>query len=75
MHDSTYDSFCDELTKISAAKDAKELLSGLAQRVGVRPSMLPSITQVGNAAKSGNRQRAAEIARNVRGYLKEQSQR
>jgi hypothetical protein len=32
--------------------------------------MVPGIKQVQNIADSGNRSRAAEVARNVRGYLK-----
>lgn len=68
----TYESFRDELAKIAAAggKNIGQLLSSLAERSGVRPSMLPSITQVKNISARGDRGRAAEIAQNVRGYLK-----
>lgn len=62
-------SFVDEMRKIAAGKDVGQLLSGLAQRTGVRPSMIPSIKQVQNVAKS-DRGRAAEIASNIRSSLK-----
>lgn len=66
-----YLSFADEFEKIAkGGRDVGQLLSSLAERSGVKPSNLPSIKQVQNAAASGNRGRAAEIAKNVRSYLK-----
>lgn len=64
-------SFLDELHKLAAPRGVGELLSNLAQRSGIRPSLIPSIQQVKHvAAKPDGRQRAAEIALNVRNYLK-----
>lgn len=66
-----YRSFIDELGKIAAAggKNIGQLLSGLAERQGLRPSMFPSIKQVQNVA-GRDRSRAAEIASNIRSTLK-----
>ena len=62
--------FQDELTKIASGRNVGELLSSLATRRGFDPSKIPSIKQVGNIAASGNRSRAAEVAGNVRNFLK-----
>jgi hypothetical protein len=64
-----YPGFIDELQKISAGKGVSTLLSNLAERQGFRPSMFPSIKQVGNVANK-DRGRAAEIASNIRSHLK-----
>jgi hypothetical protein len=61
--------FADELEKV-AKKDIVSLLSSKALKAGVDPKKLPSIKQVGNVAASGERGRAAEIAQNVRGFLR-----
>jgi len=66
---SVYPSFIDELQKIGAGRGVGELLSHLAERQGVRPSMFPSIQQVKNVATK-DRRRAAEIAGNIRAHLK-----
>ena len=62
-------SFSDEMRKIAAGRDVGQLLSNLAARTGVRPSLVPGIRQVQNVAKV-DRSRAAEIAQNIRGALK-----
>lgn len=62
-------SFSDEMRKIAAGRDVGQLLSSLAARTGVRPSMVPGIQQVQHVAKV-DRGRAAEIAQNIRGALK-----
>lgn len=61
--------FEDELQKIAAGRDVGQLLSSLAQRKGLDPTKIPAIKQVGNVA-GHNRGRAAEIAGNVRSFLK-----
>lgn len=62
--------FVDELQKISnRGKGVAELLASKATRAGLDPTKIPSIRQVGNIAGQGNRGRAAEIAKNVRGYI------
>jgi hypothetical protein len=68
MHSVTVNAFVDELTKISK-RSITELLSSSASRAGLDPTKIPSIRQVGNVANNGNRSRAAEIAKNVRGYI------
>lgn len=69
MH--TYQGFAAELQKISARRDVTQLLSSLAERKGLRPSMVPGIRQAGTVANvQGKRSRAAEIAGNVRSFLK-----
>ncbi len=69
-----YQGFADELQKISARKDVTELLSNLATRKGLNPGKVPGIKQVGNVSTAqGNRPRAAQIASNVRSFLKSQS--
>ncbi len=70
MDDVMFNAFQDELTKISAGRDIGQLLSGLAARKGLDPTKVPAIKQVGNIAASGNRSRAAEVAGNVRNFLK-----
>ena len=70
MDDVVLGAFQDELTKIAAGRDISQLLSGLAARKGIDPSKVPAIKQVGNIAASGNRGRAAEVAGNVRSFLK-----
>lgn len=70
MDDVMFNAFQDELTKIAAGRDIGQLLSGLAARKGFDPSKIPSIKQVGNIAAGGNRSRAAEVAGNVRSFLK-----
>lgn len=70
MDDVVLGAFQDELTKIAAGRDISQLLSGLAARKGFDPSKVPAIKQVGNIVASGNRGRAAEVAGNVRSFLK-----
>lgn len=70
MDDVLFSAFQDELTKISAGRDIGQLLSGLAARKGLDPAKVPAIKQVGNISAAGNRSRAAEVASNVRNYLK-----
>lgn len=62
--------FEDELSKIAAGRNVGQLLSSLATRKGLDPTKIPSIKQVGNIAAGGNRSRAAEVAGNVRSFLK-----
>lgn len=62
-------SFFDELSKL-ARRDIASLLGARAARVGLDPTKLPGIKQVGNIANSGNRGRAAEVASNVRNYIR-----
>jgi len=57
--------FRDELEKIGAT--AAELLGRAAAKKGLQ---LPAISQVGAVAQSGMRPRAAEIAKNVRQFIK-----
>jgi hypothetical protein len=64
--------FRDELSKISGRQNVAQLLAQKATRVGLNPTKLPAITQVGNLAEAGNRSRAAEVAKNVSGFLKAQ---
>lgn len=70
MDDVMFNAFQDELTKIAKGRDIGQLLSGLAARKGLDPAKVPAIKQVGNIAASGNRGRAAEVAGNVRSFLK-----
>lgn len=70
MDQALYRGFSDELQKISKARDVGQLLSSLASRAGVDPSKVPAIKQVHNQIANGNKSRAAEIANNVRGFLK-----
>ncbi len=70
MDDHMFSAFQDELTKIAAGRDVGSLLSSLATRKGFDAAKIPSIKQVGNIAASGNRSRAAEVAGNVRSFLK-----
>ncbi len=72
MHSATYAAFFDELSK--EAKGIVELLSSKAMRKGLDPTKLPAIKQVGNIAASGNRSRAAEVAKNVSSFLKAPAQ-
>lgn len=69
LTEQVYTSFKDELSKLAAGRDVGQLLSGLATRAGMRPSMIPSIKQVQNVATK-DRGRAAEIAQNIRRSLK-----
>lgn len=65
-----FESFAQEIEKrASAGKGVAELLSTKAVKSGLRPSMIPAIRQAASAASS-DRGRAAEIARNVRNFLK-----
>lgn len=57
--------FSDELEKIGAT--AAELLGRAASRKGLQ---LPAIEQVKAVAQQGLRPRAAEIAKNVRQFIK-----
>lgn len=70
MDEATISAFHDELAKIAAGRDISQLLSGLAARKGIDPTKVPAIKQVGNIASAGNRGRAAEVAGNVRSFLK-----
>jgi hypothetical protein len=70
MDDVMFGAFHDELTKIAAGRDIGQLLGSLASRKGLDPSKVPAIKQVGNIASAGNRSRAAEVAGNVRNFLK-----
>ena len=63
-------SFGIELKKHAGRKDVVALLSQKAVKAGLDPGALPSIRQVGNVAASGDRGRAAEIAQNVRSFLR-----
>lgn len=67
----TFDGFVGELRKI-AGKGIGELLGQKAMRAGMDPSKIPAIQQATNLAEQGNRGRAAQIARNVSGFLKQQ---
>lgn len=69
---SVYPSFAQEIVKTSAGRDIGKLLSSLAERQGLRPSMFPSIKQVQNVA-TRDRGRASEIAKNIRSTLKSHS--
>lgn len=57
--------FSDELEKISAT--AAEFLGRAASRKGLQ---LPAIEQIKATAQQGLRPRAAEIAKNVRQFIK-----
>ncbi len=70
MDNVVFNAFQDELTKIAKGRDISQLLSGLAARKGLDPQKVPAIKQVGNIAAAGNRGRAAEVAGNVRSFLK-----
>ncbi len=72
MNSRAYVGFGEELQKLaSSGKNVTNMLSNLARKKGLRPSMIPGIKQVDNVANvHGNRPRAAEIANNVRGFLK-----
>ena len=70
MDEETYMAFADEVQKIAGESNVGQLLSNLAKRQGLRPSLVPGIKQVQNIAESGNRQRAAQVASNVRSFLK-----
>lgn len=70
MDSPMFRAFQDELSKIAAGRDVGQLLSSLATRRGLDPSKVPAIKQVGNIAAAGNRGRAAEVAGNVRNFLK-----
>lgn len=59
-----------DLEKEAKAQRAVELLSNLARKKGIDPKFIGAIKQVETVAGSGQRSRAAEIAQNVRGYLK-----
>lgn len=68
MHKQAYVSFHEELAKISRA-DIGQRLARLAERRGLNPSAIPGIKQVSNVA-SFDRSRAAQIAGNVKNYIK-----
>ncbi len=57
-----------ELEKI-ARRGIVELLSSKAMKQGISPKQIPAIKQVGSIASSGDRQRAAQVAGNVRRFL------
>lgn len=61
-------SFLGEFYKMAAPKEVTQLLADLARRKGLRPSLIPSIKQVGVVA-TRDRSRAADIAKNVKGAL------
>ena len=72
MHVETMNSFSKTLQKL-AGRGAADLLVSMANRKGVNTKGLGAIKQVAHIAKGGDRDRAAEIARNVRGYLKKKA--
>jgi hypothetical protein len=73
LHPRVFETFATELGKTaSAGKGIAELLSAKATKSGMRPSMIPAIRQAANAATQ-DRGRAAEIAKNVRSFLKSQA--
>lgn len=54
------------------ARDVSQLLAGLARRMGLNPANVPGIVQAGCVAKT-DRGRAAQIAANVRSFLKSEA--
>jgi hypothetical protein len=46
------------------------LLTMKAARAGLDPDKLPAIQQVSNIIATGNRGRAAQVAKNVRNYVR-----
>lgn len=63
------EAFMAEFEKVGK-RTAMQLLSSLAARKGLDPGKIGAIKQVGTIAEAGNRPRAAEIAQNLRSYLK-----
>lgn len=69
MRSISFAAFADVLTK--EATSASKLLAAMAKKRGISPMSVPAIKQVENIA-SRDRGRAAEVARNVKKYLKSQ---
>ena len=65
----TLAAFANELEKIALGKSVVQLLAGKAVRKGIDPSTLPVMHQIGRMVAS-DRPRAAEVAKNVSGFLK-----
>lgn len=59
----------NDIQKSAGLRGIGELLTSKAVRKGIDPSKLPALQQVTNMAASGNRGRAAEVGRNVSGFL------
>lgn len=70
METAIIEGFMSELKKISSRQDAAKLLTSKAMRAGLDPDKLPAIQQVSNILESGNRGRAAQVAKNVRNYVR-----
>lgn len=68
MHQQAYVGFQQALEKI-ARIDVGHALTRLAERRGLNPAAIPGIKQVSNVA-SFDRDRAAQIAGNVKNYIK-----
>ncbi len=68
MDSVTFHAFADEVEKF-AGRGVVELLASKAVRKGLDPSKVPAISQVGNILNAGKRGRAAEVAKNVSGFL------
>jgi hypothetical protein len=68
MNHAMFHAFVDELEKF-ARRGVVELLASKATRKGLDPTKLPAISQVGNILHAGSRGRAAEVAKNVSGFL------
>jgi hypothetical protein len=59
----------NDIQKSAGLRGIGDLLTSKAVRKGLDPSKIPGIQQVTNIAVSGNRGRAAEVGKNISGFL------